>query len=490
LSHIVILAGCALAAYVFLAVVSGEKFVTVAIAGIAVVALLAWAIRRTTLDRSWLIFALVLGESLPFLNVLPFDPNSRWWIHYPILLGFCVPAAFQAWKAGIYKRSGFLMCYLLFLAWAAVSITYSMYPQLSASRILRAALLFGALNWIAAGVSSSEDIQRILERYLAANAILVVLNLIAAIAFPHNVVIEDEALAAGVVPIGIFTWTQDSTGLARFCGFSGGPNEIGGLMACTVGAGVAHWHALSGDLRRALACVMTIAVVLAVMADSRSSFVAVGVGLFGICVWHYRLRGLAACLGAIVLLGVIYAAVGPAQREYVNRDVDTLTGRTVEWHFELRKIAERPLLGYGYNAEGAIFEDPHFSEWTAFAGGPRESLQNGYLSIAVGLGIPALIFWLFLYLAPWVSMFREQSDPWRLKAMFFLFVFPGLVYAFSESGVADPSGNLLPFLCWMLAERYRLALRATLESARFNLRDISSGAVDFRRLLARNQKRF
>ena len=105
-------------------------------------------------------------------------------------------------------------------------------------------------------------------------------------------------------------------------------------------------------------------------------------------------------------------------------------------------------------------EDRYFPEWTAFLGGARESLQNGYLSVALGLGIPAFIFWLFIYLMPWVSLFREQIDPWGLKPLFFLLVFPGLVYAFSESGIAEPAGNLLPFLCWMLAERFRLATRA------------------------------
>jgi O-Antigen ligase len=479
LSRPVMLAGCALAAGIVFAVLNGERFITLALAGSLAAALLVWAVRRTMADPTWLIFALVLADTLPYSNLLPFNPHSRWWIYYPILISFCTPAIFGAWKSGIFKR-GCLMGYTVFLGWAAVSVTYSLYPELSLSRVLRAALIFGAVSFIASQVRSAHDIQRILERYLAANAILVALNLIAAVAFPHRVAVDT---GDGALPVGIFTWIQDASGFVRFSGFLGGPNEIGGLMPGTVCAGLALWHALSRRQRRTLVCIIAVSVVLAAMADSRTSFVALGAGLAGICVWEYRFRGFAACVFTVALLGATYNALGPTQKHYFNREVDTLTGRTTEWRFELRKLAERPLIGYGFSTEGAIFEDRYFPEWTAFSGGARESLQNGYLSVALGLGIPAFIFWLSIYLMPWVSLFRERIDPWGLKPLFFLLVFPGLVYAFSESGIAEPAGNLLPFLCWMLAERFRLATRATLRSERFNLRT-ASGAVNFQHLFA------
>jgi O-antigen ligase len=477
----VIFVGCVLAAAIVFAALSGNRFILLALAGPAAIAFLVWAVRGTMSDPSWLIFALVLGESLPYLNLWPVEYNSRWWIHYPILLGFGVPATFRAWKTGAFRR-GYLIGYIVFLAWATFSVTYSASPKFSIARIVPAALLFGSLSLIATRVCSTQDIQRVLQRYLAANAILIALNLVAAIAFPHNIAIDSGD--GSVLSIGIFTWTQYPSGFLRFSGFSTGPNAIGGLMAGTMCAGLAHWHAVGRRRRRALACIMAISVFLAVMADSRTPFVAVATGLGAICVWKYRLRGFIACAFVVALFGVIYVALGPAQKEYFNREAGTFTGRTTEWRFELRKLAERPLLGYGFKTEGVIFEDRYFPEWSAFSGGVREDLQNGYLSVALGLGIPALIFWLFIYLMPWVTLFGEQSDQWHLKPTFFLIVLPGLVYALSESSLAEPGDNLLGFLFWILAERYRLVTRATKLSQRFDLRSASSGAVNFQRLFA------
>src|SRR5262245_38259706 len=100
----VMLVGCILAAGVVFAVLNGDRFIILALSGGVAIALFVWAVRRTMADTTWLIFALVLAETLPYLNLLPFNPHSRWWIHYPILISFCTPAIFGAWKSGIFKR--------------------------------------------------------------------------------------------------------------------------------------------------------------------------------------------------------------------------------------------------------------------------------------------------------------------------------------------------------------------------------------------------
>ena len=302
------------------------------------------------------------------------------------------------------------------------------------------------------------------------------LNLIAW-GLPVTVAPEGEPNA-----IGVYTWMADPAGVLRFCGFFGQPNAIGSLMFSTVCAGIVYWRTAQGWSRWLIAIAMAASIFLASLADSRSSFVGVAVGIAAFTVWKYRFRGFLMLLAVLVLLAGIYSGLNRGERTYFNRDVNTFTGRTTLWNFELTKLAESPLLGYGYDIEGGLFEDRYFPDWTA----SYAELHNTYLSVAISVGVPALVFWLFVTLSPWAALFRGHfEDDWRLKPMFFLVVLPALVVGAVESGLAEPRypEGLLIFLCWFLAERYRLAARAEEKSRHFNLVGLS-GRVDFERLLA------
>jgi len=472
-----------LAAILVVALLANGRRGVLALAGVAGIGGLAWAVRRVSLDPFWLIFALVLEETCPYLNVLPFDSSSRWWLRYPLLLGLCMPAVPAIWKSGILKR-GYFLGYLIYFGWAAVSISFSKYPAVSAGRLLPTVLLFCALSLIACKVRSGSDVQTVLGRYLMGCGVLLALTAVAAIAFPNSVSIESAEHATTEV----FSWVQDEDGLVRFSGFFSQANDVGSLMLVTVCAGLGHWHATSGRRRQLLAIAMIVSVIFGLMADSRSAFVASAAGAASFAIWKYRFRGFAACLCVGVLLVGIYYAMGEGQRTYVNRDIDTFTGRTTVWQFEMSKVAQSPLLGYGFDVEGGLFEDRYFPDWTEFfEGGPLVELHNGYLSIAIGMGFPALMFWLFLLLGPWISLFRREDDNWHLKPLFFFVVVPALLRAFVESGIGEPRypEGLLLFLCWTLAERYRLGRRAAEASERSTKR-VSSG-VNFRRLLAEDR---
>jgi O-antigen ligase len=143
----------------------------------------------------------------------------------------------------------------------------------------------------------------------------------------------------------------------------------------------------------------------------------------------------------------------------MGRDVGTLTGRTDIWNFVIQQIKDRPILGYGYAVSGAIFQSSYFPIWWGpWDLGPHSSLHNGYLDHAVGVGIPATLFWLFIILEPWVFVFRRSGDSWNFKAIFFLIVIPILINNFSEALLGDftDSVGLLFGLVWALGERYRM----------------------------------
>lgn len=87
-------------------------------------------------------------------------------------------------------------------------------------------------------------------------------------------------------------------------------------------------------------------------------------------------------------------------------------------------------------------------------------MHNGYLERAVGVGIPALLLWLFIVLRPWVALFRGREDAWNLKPIALLIAVPLLVHSMTESMAGDfifETGPLFG-LAWALAERQRLLM--------------------------------
>ena len=168
---------------------------------------------------------------------------------------------------------------------------------------------------------------------------------------------------------------------------------------------------------------------LAGLADSRSPFVGLAFGGLLYLVWRYRLRAVPIIL-AVSMVG--YILVAQLDPEYLDRgDVTSLTGRTDIWKFAIEKIKQRPLTGYGFEVEGEIMKARDFPIWWGpWEEGPRSSLHSDYLSKAVSLGIPALVFWVFFFMRPWLALLRRKDDPWNLKPLFFLVVVPILILDF------------------------------------------------------------
>lgn len=72
--------------------------------------------------------------------------------------------------------------------------------------------------------------------------------------------------------------------------------------------------------------------------------------------------------------------------------------------------------------------------------------------------MPAMLFWVFFFMRPWVWLFVRNQDPWRFKRMFLLVIVPILVLNMVETTAGDCryAVGLLATLCWALAERRRL----------------------------------
>ena len=128
-----------------------------------------------------------------------------------------------------------------------------------------------------------------------------------------------------------------------------------------------------------------------------------------------------------------------------------------------------PLTGYGYEVAGAIFQSKYFPIWYGpWDQGSQSSLHNGYLNHAIGVGIPATLFWLFIVLRPWWFAMRQKEDPWNLKPLALLVVAPCLIHNMSEASVGDFLGviGLLFGIVWAVGERYRLLAQERAETER------------------------
>ena len=374
---------------------------------------------------------------------MPLTNDQLFMVRYPLLIAFCGAAVWTAFKNDEILQGGFLD-YLIYLGFGVISISYSLLPTYSTARILAAILMFMAIVRIARAVANREDIESLLSWYLVGTGIVWAVIVVSSLVMSHDVVWDVEAM----------------TGMVRLRGIYGSPNQIGEIALATIGVGLVVWCSISGWKRWLLAAQMIAAVVLAGMADSRSPFVGLAVGGLLYLLWRYRLRA----LPIIAALGIVgYILVAQLNPEYLDRgDVASLTGRTDIWKFAIEKIEQRPLIGYGFEVEGEIMKARDFPIWWGpWEDGPRSSLHSDYLSKAVSLGIPALVFWLFFFIRPFLALMRRKDDPWNLKPLLFLVVVPILLLDFTEGTAGDCryAVGMIATLCWALAERQRLARR-------------------------------
>ena len=411
----------------------------VAIAGgIAII----WAARYVQGSGAHLLCALLLVEELSGATFLPFSADQLYLVRYPLLIAFCATSVWIAYHDSETWQGGFLD-YLIYLGLGVISISYSLVPNFSAARILAAILMFMAIVRIAREVTSREDIEKLFRWFLVGTGIVWSVILICMVVMSSDKVWDVEEM----------------TGLVRLRGVYDSPNQIGEIALATIAAGMVVWRSTAGWKRALLVIQMLAAVALSGLADSRSPFVGIAIGGLLYLIWKYRFRAVPIIL-ALGLVG--YGLVSFVNPEYLNRgDVTSLTGRTEVWDFAIEKIKQRPLLGYGFEVEGQIMLAHDFPIWWGpWEEGPRSSLHSEYLSKAISLGVPALLFWVFFFVRPWLALFRRKDDPWNLKALFFLVVVPVLVLNCTEStaGECRYSVGMIATLCWALAERQRLAM--------------------------------
>ena len=415
--------------------------VPVAVLGVV----LLWiAVRYTTLHPSWLIFPLVLVEL--FTAGWFFPDAGRAIFHYGLTAAFCLPLLPAAWRNRTFTREGFGL-YACYFLWAAVTVSYSLAPQYSAARLIDSVMIFGAVSFVISQVNEPRQVPSLLMPLLLGCAVVTCVVVFSAVALPRSM-----------------TWISpgdvgaEEVGVPRFCGIFNGPNDVGELMLLTVGCAASLWPTIRGKWRWLVAGLIVMALATAALADSRTPFVGLAVGGTLYALWQYRGRALVVLLLLALLAGAVHFR--PDSEGYLARgDVSTLTGRTDVWDFAVSRVKERPVLGYGYDVAGAILQSRYFPIWWGpWDEGPHSSLHDGYLDRAVSVGVPALLFWIFIVLRPWFSAMRRPDDQWGLKRMACWMVVPMLIHNLAEVSISDCTGmiGVSFFLIWAIAERARI----------------------------------
>src|SRR5207249_4720227 len=137
----------------------------------------------------------------------------------------------------------------------------------------------------------------------------------------------------------------------------------------------------------------------------------------GVCMWFVVQRKPARVIllvSAITVGGFVLMQLLPASFERAEGySATNLSERPEFWYGGLTLISERPILGYGYAVEGGVWNDPRFNrpEYALWRGTARTSLHNGYLSVAIGLGLAALLVWCgILFMPLWRVRILPYSD--------------------------------------------------------------------------------
>jgi exopolysaccharide production protein ExoQ len=258
---------------------------------------------------------------------------------------------------------------VLYVALAAVSVTWSVLPALSLRRSV------GLAGTVVVGMYLAQRLRplELLDALRAATLIVAVSSLL--------LYASGSALALDEVH-----------GTLR--GVLSTKNTLGRMMALGILAS-ATTALLDGRLaRRCTLSALPMLVALALTDSTGGSLVAAGVVVCMVAALLWRARaGRALLLAAVALsLGALAILLPQATAERVTGLVGedaTLTGRTEIWRLSLEAVGSRPVLGYGYEAfwEGSDVA----ARIQARLNWPVPSAHNGLLDVAVDLGLVGVV---------------------------------------------------------------------------------------------------
>lgn len=281
-------------------------------------------------------------------------------------------------------------------------------------------------------------------------------QLITLLAITYGILAVGSLLAVVLVPsFGI----QQDVHVGAWRGLWGEKNTLGAIMSYGMSASLGAAAVL--PRRRLIWIGMTaLQFGLVIMSTSKTGLLAallVAGGAVGIALLRRGFGFAALMIFGLILgssLATIVLTMAPVEfLELLGRDA-TLTGRTDIWEVLIGQVMDRPWTGYGYGAFWTVENGPVFwvrqaTQW------PVPTAHNGWLEVALGIGVPGLVLLVVVYLG---TIGRAAGRLFRGREVYFLLTFFAVVTTVSIS-----ESNLLHrnSLMWVIfvAAASKLALR-------------------------------
>jgi len=300
-------------------------------------------------------------------------------IYVPALFVLAFTLHVGVWPATSRHERAAVWPFAVFLALAFASALWSLDPAFTVKKAVYQALL---LATVALSAFASGDRRQMLGWIYAMFVIAVALNL-AAVAMNAPGPIGHE---------GIYTHK----------------NALGHYAAFAFILSLHYLFAGRGAVRLVAAVMIAASVVLMIAAQSKTAIAFAAVAPAAGLMLYAAARVFAAQpLATIVVLSAIAAASFVIAGQIFGFDLsdlliltygdDTFTGRTDIWNFAFNHIAERPVLGHGYQAFWGIGpESPKFRAEMAFIARMPHA-HNGYIDILLTLGAAGLAVYLYVH---------------------------------------------------------------------------------------------
>jgi exopolysaccharide production protein ExoQ len=306
----------------------------------------------------------------------------------------------------------------IFMAWATASVVWSVDPELATRRLI----LFFAPAMVALYAAARFDPATTIKLAGWAYFWTIVVSTVVAILLPDVGVMRDswQALQWGNL-------TEGERLGGSWSGILGHKNVLGFAALASIQVFAWRWY-VEKDKRWLFAPIVLFSIFVVYKSHSATSTLLVGLTLATYVFIHVlrkaqRLRGLIFFAMFVVAGAVIGAALMlPDQfTALVGKDA-TLTGRVPIWVFVAEHvIPNRPILGYGFNTF-FIPENPDYRWLVGVVGWPAPHAHNGYLNLAVELGLPGAVLGTLILLRMLIGSVRRLDDaeaPWAFHMLVF-----------------------------------------------------------------------
>jgi len=343
-------------------------------------------------------------------------------------------AGLVAWLGAGRRRQGRVpgqyILLAVFLAWAMASTLRSAAPFYTLVR----AVTFVGLGCFMLGLhvwgADERGLEGILGALFAAVAVWIVANAAMSLLWPAK------------------AWWWNAP--ARLQGLSNHPNSMGSFCAMSYPVILWRLSRSRGPARAGLMALIGVVAVMQLLSGSRTSLLCAGVGVGAYFLAAGRPRALAGLAATGALAGIVLLASPPAslRRRVTDDTAVNLTGRPEIWRAGWYLVEERPVEGFGYDAETKVLQDPAYQRTARvrFSVTARQSMHNGYLSVLAGTGVVGLAIWLAVLALPYVKAWRVDARDRKALAIGIMSM--GLVANLVESQIT-PAASLTAAMFWV-----------------------------------------